>query len=271
MKGNLQKMQVALAEPVRYELALGGEKLNLNDLIGRKIHLRHTSKIHCRHCGRLTRKSFNQGYCYPCFTSLAQCDLCILKPETCHYAHGTCREPEWGDDFCMQPHIVYLANSSGIKVGITRQSQLPTRWIDQGAVQALPIFKVQSRHISGLIEVIIGQHISDKTSWQQMLKNQVELIALAARRDELLSICQAELAEISHRFGEGSINPLTDEPVVSIQYPVMRYPDKVKSFNLDTAPEVSGILEGIKGQYLLLNTGVINLRKFSGYEIEFST
>ncbi len=193
-----------------------------------------------------------------------------MKPETCHYAAGTCREPAWGETFCMQPHYVYLANSSGIKVGITRQNQIPTRWIDQGAVQALPIFKAQSRHISGLVEVAIAKHISDKTSWQQMLKNHVEDIDLAEKRDELLTLCNTGLTDISQRFGTQAIEYLPHEQAVELRYPVNRYPDKVKSFNLDTSPIVSGILEGIKSQYLLLDTGVINLRKYSGYELEFS-
>ena len=270
MQGNLRKMRAELGNPVRYELLLSDQAMPLNPLIGKPIKLAYTGKISCVHCGRATKKSFNQGYCYPCFISLAQCDMCIMKPETCHYAAGTCREPAWGEAFCMQPHTVYLANSSGIKVGITRENQIPTRWIDQGAVQALPIFKVRSRYISGLVEVAIAKHISDKTSWQQMLKNNVEELDLAAKRGELMATCQAELADITQRFGMQAIEYLPHEQAVDIHYPVNRYPDKVKSFNLDTNPEVSGILEGIKGQYLLLDTGVINLRKYSGYELEFS-
>jgi Protein of unknown function (DUF2797) len=270
MQGHLRKMRAKLAYPVQYEMLLSDQAMPLNPLIGKYIKLAYTGKISCVHCGRVTKKSFNQGYCYPCFISLAQCDMCILKPETCHYAAGTCRESTWGEAFCMQTHYVYLANSSGIKVGITRQNQIPTRWIDQGAVQALPIFKVQSRHISGLVEVAIAKHISDKTSWQQMLKNNVEEIDLAAKRDELMATCKTELADIAKRLGAQAIEWLPNEHVVDIHYPVIRYPDKVKSFNLDANPEVSGILEGIKGQYLLLDTGVINLRKYSGYEIGFS-
>ena len=270
MQGHLRKMRTKLGNPVQYELLLSDQAMPLNPLIGKPIKLAYTGKISCVHCGRETKKSFNQGYCYPCFISLAQCDMCILKPETCHYAAGTCREPAWGETFCMQTHYVYLANSSGIKVGITRQNQIPTRWIDQGAVQALPIFKVQSRYISGLVEVVIAKHISDKTSWQQMLKNNVEVIDLAVKRDELMETCKTELADITQRFGPQAIECLPDEQSVDIHYPVKRYPDKVKSFNLDANPIVSGILEGIKGQYLLLDTGVINLRKYSGYELEFS-
>lgn len=144
MQGPLQKMRTRLSGLVSYELQLAEQSIALNPLMGKSFKLTYTGQIFCVHCNRPIKKSFNQGYCYPCFTSLAQCDMCIMKPETCHYEAGTCREPDWAQKFCFQPHIVYLANSSGIKVGITRQTQLPTRWIDQGAVQALPIFKVPS-------------------------------------------------------------------------------------------------------------------------------
>jgi hypothetical protein len=270
MQGQLRKMHTQLDNPVRYELPLTDRLIPLNPLIGKPIKFAYTGRIFCVHCGRQTKKSFSQGYCYPCFTKLAQCDMCIVKPETCHFEAGTCREPAWAAEFCFQPHIVYLANSSGIKVGITRQSQIPTRWIDQGAVQALPILKAQSRYISGLVEVAIARHVSDKTSWQQMLKNHAEPVDLAAKRDELIAVCKAELADISERFGLQAIEFLTNEQVVDIYYPIDNYPVKVKSFNLDTQSEVAGVLHGIKGQYLMLDTGVINIRKFSGYEVDFT-
>ncbi len=274
MQGYTKKMRARLdsdpSQPVQYELPLGEQLIDLNPLIGKSIKLTYTGKIACIHCNKVIKKSFNQGYCYPCFISLAQCDMCIMKPETCHYEAGTCREPAWGEEFCFKPHIVYLANSSGIKVGITRQTQIPTRWIDQGAVQALPVFKVQSRYISGLIEIVIAKHVSDKTSWQKMLKSKAEPIDLITKRDELLSVCKIELDEIIQRFGVQAVEVLSGEPVVDIQFPVDSYPLKVKSFNLDKNPEVSGVLHGIKGQYLLLDTGVINIRKYTGYELEFS-
>ena len=270
MQGLLNKMHARLESTVQYELALSDQRIALNPLLGKVIKLTFTGNIRCVHCSRTIKKSFNQGYCYPCFISLAQCDMCIMKPETCHYEAGTCREPSWGEEFCFKPHIVYLANSSGIKVGITRQTQIPTRWIDQGAVQALPIFKVQSRYMAGLIEIAIAKHVSDKTSWQQMLKNHVDPLDLADKRDELVSKCDVELTEIIKRFGLQAIEFLVDESSVDICFPVDTYPVKIKSFNLDKNPEVSGILQGVKGQYLLLDTGVINIRKFSGYEVEFA-
>ncbi len=274
MQGPLRKMHVRLeldsSKPVQYELPVSDQLVALNPLIGKPIKLSYTGKICCVHCNRAIKKSFNQGYCYPCFISLAQCDMCIMKPETCHYAAGTCREPSWGEAFCLQPHVVYLANSSSIKVGITRQTQIPTRWIDQGAVQALPIFKVQSRYISGLVEIAMAKHVSDKTSWQQMLKMKADPVDLVVKRNELIAVCAAELADISQCFGVDAIELLVDASPVDIHFPVDSYPVKVKSFNLDKSPEVSGVLHGIKGQYLLLDTGVINIRKFAGYEVEFS-
>lgn len=269
MLGQLSKMKTELATPVKYQLPLTENLVELNPLIGTAVKMVFTGNIFCIHCGRKTKKSFSQGYCYPCFISLAQCDMCILKPEQCHYHLGTCREPKWGEDHCMQPHYIYLANSSGIKVGITRHTQIPTRWIDQGAVQALPIIKVQSRYISGLVEVAIAKHINDKTSWQRMLKNQVEGVDLQAKRDELMKICAADFSEVKQKSGDQVMELLSDQSVVNIEYPVEKYPEKVKSFNLDKIPEVSGVLQGIKGQYLILDTGVINIRKYGGYEVEW--
>ncbi|MGY6276028.1 DUF2797 domain-containing protein [Methylomonas sp. MgM2] len=268
MLGSLQKMIAEPAGPVEYSLPVGENRLALNPLLGQALALRYSGQIFCVHCGQKTKKSFNQGYCYPCFIKLAQCDMCIMKPETCHYAAGTCREPDWGEAFCFQPHFVYLANSSGLKVGITRQSQIPTRWIDQGAIQAMPVFKVPSRHISGLVEVVLAEHVSDKTSWQQMLKNRVEPLDLPHMRDQLLNKCAGKLAEIRERYGDEAMELLGNAEIRDIEYPVMQYPVKVKSFNFDKDPLVSGILEGIKGQYLIFNNGVINIRKFAGYQVE---
>lgn len=269
MIGTLRKLKTELSSPVNYKLPIGENTKPLNDLIGGAIELTHTGNIHCIHCGRKTKKSFSQGFCYPCFRKLAQCDTCIVKPETCHYDAGTCREPDWAQSHCFQPHYVYLANSSGIKVGITRENQIPTRWIDQGAIQALPIAKVANRYLSGLLEVALAEHIPDKTNWRTMLKGQVDKIDLITRRDELLETCNAKIEDLRIKFGDNSIE-LLNEPVVDIEYPVEVFPTKVSTHNFDKNPVVNGVLKGIKGQYLMLDTGVINIRKFAGYEIEFA-
>jgi hypothetical protein len=261
-------MQTKLADPVTYGLPLGEQSVALNPHLGKALKLLHTGNIFCIHCGRKTSKSFNQGYCYPCFASLAQCDLCIVKPEQCHYDLGTCREPEWAQGHCFQPHAVYLANSSGIKVGITRISQIPVRWIDQGAVQALPVLQVASRNIAGLAEVAIAKHVGDKTNWRRMLKQTAESVDLPSMRDELLARCAETLESLRQRFGREAVEVSTERNTLQIRYPLIAHPQKIVSLGFDKQREVAGVLQGIKGQYLLLDTGVINIRKFSGYEVE---
>ena len=203
-----------------------------------------------------------------CFKNRAECDLCVMRPHTCHYHRGTCRDEKWGERHCMQPHCVYIANSSGLKVGITRNSQLPTRWIDQGASQALGVFKVKTRLHSGLLESALAKYISDRTDWRKMLKGVAAPVDLHAAAARLLGEAENELADLkkAHGFGWERLA----EPTVRITYPVSKYPEKVTSFNFDKTATVAGRLNGIKGQYLLFDHGVINMRKFSGYEVVVS-
>ena len=270
VSGNLRKMLVQLDQPVRYTLLVGDNEIELNQHIGQSICLNYLDEINCIHCGRKTNKSFGQGYCFPCFRDLAECDGCIVRPETCHYDQGTCRDPEWGKRHCFQDHTVYLANSSGVKVGITRGSQIPTRWIDQGATQGLPIFRVKNRLQSGLVEVALKQHVSDRTDWRKMLKGDADSVSLAEFRDELTEKAADALADIKDQFDCNDIEFLPGESEVAISFPVAHFPEKVKSLNFDKTPLVEGILQGIKGQYLILDAGVINIRKFGGYKVEFS-
>lgn len=265
--GGVRKMRTELKDPVHYHMILGDQELLLNEYLGARLKLVYKGAIHCIACGRKSNKSFNQGYCYPCFRRLAQCDSCIVSPEKCHYHLGTCREPEWGEANCMRDHFVYLANTSGLKVGITRGTQVPTRWIDQGAVQAKPIFRVSNRLQSGLVEVIFAKHIADKTNWQAMLKGEPEPIDLESARQRLVDECAAEVQAVRDEHGVQAITELSDQDETQIRFPVLEYPTKVKSFNLDKAPEVEGTLLGIKGQYLIFDTGVINMRKYGGYEL----
>jgi hypothetical protein len=268
-QGCLHKMHTQLTDPVSYRLSLGGTDIVLNDYLGKAIAIDYLGSINCSHCGRLTKKSFSQGYCYPCFKKLAQCDSCIVSPEKCHYHEGSCREPDWAEAHCMRDHFVYLANSSGVKVGITRGTQIPTRWIDQGAVQAMPIARVKTRLQSGLVEVILKRHVADRTHWQRMLKGQIEMLDLPAVWQDLQRQCGAELLELQQSQGLQAIALLEQQEVVELSYPVLQYPEKVKAHNLDKQARVEGTLMGIKGQYLMLDTGVINIRKFTSYHVEF--
>jgi len=262
LQGNLHKMYTEDSNPVRYSLELGGQRVTLSDYLGQRIKIDYLQQIKCTHCGRNTRKSFSQGYCYPCFTRLAQCDRCIVSPETCHYHLGTCREPEWGLSNCMRPHIIYLSNTSGVKIGITRESQLPTRWIDQGAIQALAILRVTKRYHSGLIEHAFKAHVSDRTNWRSMLKNDVEDIDLYQVYETLWPQVKSDLDAELVADAEEIARP---DAVLDLHYPALAYPSKVTSFNLDKEPRAEGRLDAIKGQYLILDNGVINIRKYGGY------
>ena len=266
--GVIRKMVVEATEPVSYWLPMGQERLEVQSLLGSQISLEFTGQIYCIECGRKTTKSFNQGYCFPCLRSLAACDMCIVKPELCHYDQGTCREPAWGESHCMRPHVVYLANSSGLKVGITRASQVPTRWIDQGAVQALPLYEVDSRLQSGWLEVTLKRYISDRTDWRAMLKGDPSQLDLLVERDRLLAEASVDLAECQLKIGSASMRLVDGAEEARFKYPVLHYPEKIKAHNFDKKARIEGCLQGIKGQYMILDTGVLNIRKFAGYEVD---
>lgn len=262
--GNLQKLKSVLESPVQYCLPIGEEEIPLNPYLGKTLSLTFQNEIRCIHCNRTTKKSYNQGYCFPCCQTLARCDLCIVRPEKCHFHLGTCREPEWGVVQCMIPHIVYLANTSGLKVGITRESQTPTRWIDQGAMHALPIIRTRSRYQSGLVEVALKDHLADKTDWRKMLRGDPEQVDLLAKRDELFqkNFCNLDLSD-------PAIEVLENQKTISFQYPVLEYPIKINSLSFEKTPVITGTLLGIKGQYLLFESGVVNIRNLTGYVISF--
>lgn len=257
---------------VEYTFILDKSKVELPFELGETIQIEWTGRVQCISCGATTPKSYAQGHCFKCFKTKADCDLCIMKPETCHHHLGTCRDESFAQRVCFQPHIIYLANSSALKVGITRISQIPTRWLDQGAIQALPIMTVGSRRLSGKLEVMFGEQVADKTNWRALLKGESELIDLISIRDQLLNTFSDKIQIIRDEFSQNldlneSIRILENERAKRFIYPVNEYPIKIKSHNLDKTPLVQGVLMGIKGQYLLLDTGVINMRKYTGYEI----
>ncbi len=256
-------MRTTFASPVQYKLPVGEEEIPMNEKLGKTLRLEFFSEISCVACGRGIKKSYSQGYCYPCFRDLPETDGCIIRPETCHFAAGTCRDAAWGEAHCLQPHTVYLANSSALKVGITRGLEPVSRWIDQGATQGLAIRIAKDRLESGRVEVALKEFVADRTNWRAMLKGDPEPVDLAARRDELL-------AKFAERYPD---NPLAGKAIpeassLKIEYPVSEYPEKIRSHNLDKEAVLEGTLMGIKGQYLLLDTAVINMRKYGGYHLQ---
>ena len=268
--GHLNKMKVEDAEDaVNYHLPLDEQRIHLNPLLGKQVRLHFTGTIICETCGSNIKKTYADGHCYPCTMRLASCDLCIMKPETCHYEKGTCREPDWGLRNCFTHHYVYLANTGGVKVGITRHTNLPSRWLDQGATQAIPILKVSSRLQSGMFEMMLKKHVADKTNWREMLKGIPTEVDLEERREELFEACAYQMDDLLGQYGD-DIEVLDEETQRAFHYPVLEYPTKVSSLNLDKKPTIEGRLMGIKGQYLIFDVGVINIRKYSAYEVEFS-
>lgn len=257
---------------VEYKFILDRAEVDLPFNLGQDIEIEWTGNIYCVSCGAKTKKSFSQGHCFRCFKTKAACDMCVLKPESCHYHLGTCREDTFAQEVCFQPHIVYLANSSGLKVGITRLNHMPGRWLDQGATQALPILKVGSRRLSGHLEVMFGSQVADKTDWRKLLKGEAEPVNLVEKREQLIAEFAPKIAQIRDEFSQNlqfneNVELLDQEMPREFIYPVEQYPEKIKSHNLDKTQKIYGVLQGIKGQYLLLDTGVINIRKYTGYEL----
>ena len=258
--GTLLKMETKLVNPIEYELPIGDELIYMNPLIGKYIALKWLKEIYCVACGRKTNKSFAQGFCYPCFLNAPETSECIFRPELCRAQDGIARDMEWAENHCLQDHIVYLAISSGIKVGVTRSGQIPTRWIDQGAWQAIKLAKTPNRYTAGLIEVSLKEHISDRTNWQRMLKNQlIEGVDLTIAKKDMIAHLPSDLQ-----------NYISEEDnITEINYPVNEYPEKVKSLSFDKLEEITGRLWGVKGQYLIFDDGtVLNMRKHTGYMVE---
>lgn len=259
--GNLIKMKTEWLTPVQYFLRLGEENVPLNEFLGKRVSLQFENQINCITCGRKTAKSFGQGFCYPCFMNSPENAECIIKPELCRGHLGEGRDPEWELQHHVQPHTVYLALSSEAKVGVTRDTQIPTRWIDQGASQALVLARTPNRYLAGKIEVEMKQFLTDKTNWQRMLKGEVSNTSLEDLKNALRDKLSTETAPY---FSE-------EETLLLIEYPVIHYPTKVSSLNLEKVPLVQGLLTGIKAQYLLFEDGrVMNIRNHSGYLVTFS-
>lgn len=259
--GNLFKMPTEFDSPIKYKLVLGEDEILMNDLLGNKIAINFDGQINCVSCGRLTKKAFGQGFCYPCFANSPDNAECILRPELCVGHLGGGRDPEWELKHHVQPHYVYLALSSGIKVGITRGTQVPTRWIDQGASAAIILAKVPYRRLSGEIEVALKAHYSDKTIWQRMLKDEVLDADLLVKKAEAKSFLPPELQQYV----------TDDEEIWNLEFPSLDTPTKVKSVRLEKQPQLEGVLTGIKGQYLILdNQHVFNVRNHAGYFVQFN-
>jgi len=261
--GPIIKMRTELHSPIQYKLPIGEDLLPMNQFIGKYVRFKWLKEILCILCERKTNKSFAQGFCYPCFINSPETSECILRPELCEAQLGNARDMDWAEKHCLQPHFVYLAVSSGIKVGVTRSTQIPTRWIDQGASFAIKFAETPNRYIAGVIEVAMKEFISDRTAWQRMLKNQIlEDIDLYDKKSELIEKLNPQLQQFES----------IDEEIIELSYPVLEFPQKVKSIGFDKHNIIEGRIMGIKGQYLIFDDNtVLNIRKHNGYVLEIDS
>lgn len=263
IKGNIRKMNSAVSgTEVVYELPVGEQNVALNSLLNKKIRLNYTGNINCINCGKLIRKSYAQGYCYECFTTLPQTDEGVLHPEKDLSYLGVSRDMEWAKKNSLIPHYVYLSLTDKVKVGVTRHTQVPTRWIDQGAIQAVILAKTPNRHIAGVIEVFLKQYFADKTNWQQMLtQNTLPMVDLVAEKKRAISLLHPELRQYA----------VEENEVLQLKFPMVKIPSSLKNLKLDTTPEIVEKLIGIKAQYLIFDDDTaLNIRNHGGYEITFS-
>jgi hypothetical protein len=260
-KGNLLKMRVEVESPVGYYLPLSENEIHLNPLVGHRIRLKHNGVINCIFCGKKTAKSYSQGYCYNCMLVAPEADQSVIRPELSMAQHGIARDMEWAAQNDLIDHFVYLSITSDMKVGVTRNYQLFTRWIDQGAVEAIKFARTPNRHIAGIIELFLKRHVADKTNWLKMLKGE--------------AAGSYNLADEKVRLGgllPGELQKYLDEENTAylIEYPIQFIPPDMKQTGFDNSAEIEGLLAGIKGQYLIFDDGrVFNVRKHNGYFTDF--
>ena len=255
-EGVLKKMQTEFENPIQYYLIFQDSFLNVNQLLNKNIEINFVG-YQCLNCGK-KKKIFRQGFCYDCFYSSPAVGDWIMKPElsTAHLGIQD-RDLAYEEKVQLQPHIVYLALSSEVKVGVTRNTQVPTRWIDQGAEKAIAIVEVPNRYLAGITEVALKNHFADQTNWRKMLTNDIVFTDLIKERKKLLLLLPDEVREYFH---------LEKNDLYEMNYPVLEYPNKINSLSLDKTPNFKGKLTGIKGQYLIFEDGtVFNVRSSEGY------
>lgn len=256
----LRKMPAALATPVQYDLPTPRGTLDLTAAVGQGLCIRATGRLSCVSCGRSVPKFYGQGFCFPCFQKAPEASECIVRPELCRAHLGEGRDPEWERVHHAAEHTVYLSRTGKVKVGVTRSTQVPVRWIDQGAVAALAVARTPYRQLAGMLEVALKQHLADRTDWRAMLRPvQPDVNALLDLRKTLAENLPDELRPWL----------VADAEPVVINYPVQAFPAKVASVQLAKVSEVAGRLVGVKGQYLIWEDGrVLNVRNHAGHHVE---
>jgi len=257
-QGVLTKMKTEFSSPIQYYLIFENDFINMNQLLDKNVELKFV-KYQCLNCG-LDKPIYRQGFCKSCFYEVPEAADWIMHPELSKAHLGIeDRDLEFEKKVQIQSHIVYLANSSNVKVGVTRKSQVPTRWIDQGAHEAIEIVEVPNRYLAGITEIALKDHVSDKTNWRTMLKNEIVDENLVEWRERLRPFIPDEVKDYY----------IENNTETNLEFPVLQYPEKPKSFNLEKDKAYSGVLKGIKGQYLIFeDDSVFNVRGNEGLVVE---
>lgn len=256
--GVLTKMQTEFLNPIQYYLVFESDFIHVNQLLNKSLEIKKIG-YQCLSCG-LNKLIYRQGFCKDCFFDKPVAGDWIMRPElsTAHLGKED-RDLNYEKKVQLQPHVVYLANSSNVKVGVTRKSQVPTRWIDQGAHEAIEIVEVPNRYLAGITEVALKDHVADKTNWRKMLKNDIEDVDLIDWRNNLKNYIPKEARDYY----------IENNSETHLSFPVEKYPMKPKSLNLEKTPTYQGTLVGIKGQYLIFeDETVFNVRGNEGIVVE---
>lgn len=269
-EGTLQKMRVAATSPVSYWLedalqasdAPSANDLPVNALLGRPVELRFEGRLTCLACNKEVERVFDNGYCEICVRTRADADICMMRPERCHYGDpdNPCRDDSFAIERCFQPHYLYASLTSDVKIGITRASNVPARWMDQGAVAAITLARLPSRREVGLVEHALAASFKDRTHWMNMLRGTPD--------PALLDLAVAEIDQRLAELGVSGVLPPEQRLRMTFQYPMNVSLEKVKRLTFRRASRLQGVLLGVKGQYWVLDQGVLNVRRHSGYGVE---
>lgn len=256
----ISKFQTTFNNPVEYTANWENDSILFNEFIGKEISIEFTGLMICKVCNKSTKKFFGEGFCYPCFNNSPENSPCILKPELCEAHLGMGRDTEWEEKHHNQPHVVYLAATDVVKVGVTRSSQIPTRWIDQGASSVIIFAETPNRYEAGKLEVELKAFYTDKTNYRKMLQNEI---------DKNIDLIEEKWQTVEQLPSDLQTFISENDVITELTYPVITYPKSVQVLNLDKTPLIKGRLNGIKGQYLLFeNDLAINIRRHTGYDIQ---
>ena len=235
--------------------------IDMCDWVGKELTWKFDGVVNCVVTGEAMNQAYRMGMSQKAFFESPISCPSIINPELSTIHTGVAlRDRDFEERYHNVPHVVYLSRTNKLKVGVTGLGREQFRWNDQGAVEGIQLCVTPYRQLAGEIEVALKEHMNDKTHWLGMLKDVTRF------PDELLEL-KDECFELLGPNYEPFFSD--DDTVHSINYPVQKYPLKVKSLKLNKEPNGTGVISGIKGQYLILEDGrVMNVRAHEGCRVE---